>query len=307
FPTTVAGRQRGVGCGVLVVWRRVRRGAEGAPAAATAGALPRALPPVLPAPPDRHHAAAARRAPQAISGRRPRARRVRVRVRGRGRRAPLRRARAAAPAARRAALLRVRLRRLPAAPPPQQAEGQEAPAARAARARRQAQEPRGLHHVPVGVPAEAAAGPRVLPALHQVDQSREGRVQARRLQGRVAPVGAAQEQAGHELRDHGPRAALLLPARHPGQGGRPAARVPVRRRAQGHRRDRLLARVSGAGAGISKRVCVTNCERTLFDLDSFRYHVFSPLDICTTGISTGCVALRPLPRVDTCTDRNNID
>lgn len=182
--------------------------------------------------------------PFVSSGRRERARRVRLRVRGRGRRAPLRRARAAAPAARRPALLSVRLRRLPAAPPPQQAQAQEAAAhRRAARARRQAQEPRGLHHLPLGVPPQAAAGPRVLPAVHQVDEPREGCVQARRLQGRVAPVGPPQEQARHELRDHGPRAALLLPARHPGQGGRPAPGLPVRGRAQRHCRDRLLARV----------------------------------------------------------------
>lgn len=95
----------------------------------------------------------------------------------------------------------------------------------------------------MGVPAEAAAGPRVLPALHQVDEPREGRVQAGRLEGGVAALGPAQEQAGHELRDHGPRPALLLPARDPRQGGRPAPRLPVRGRAQGHRRDRLFVGV----------------------------------------------------------------
>lgn len=174
-----------------------------------------------------------------------RTRRVRLRVRRGRRRAPLRGARAPAAAARRPPLLGVRLRRVPATPPPQQAQAQEeATLRRAARAWRQAQEPRRFHHVPVGIPAQAAAGPRVLPALHQVDQPREGRVQAGGLEGGVAPVGAAQEQAGHELRDDGPRAALLLPARHPRQGGRPAARVPVRGRAQGYRRDRLLAGVS---------------------------------------------------------------
>lgn len=190
-----------------------------------------------------------------------RARGVRVRLRRRGRRAPLRRARAAAAAARRPALLRVRLRRLPAAPSPQQAQAQEEAAhRRASRAWRQAQEPRGLHHLPVGVPAEAAAGPRVLPALYQVDEPREGRVQAGGLEGGVAAVGPAQEQARHELRDDGARAALLLPARHPRQGGRPAPRVPVRGRAQGHRGDRLLARVerhvSAQGAVVSSYVTI---------------------------------------------------
>lgn len=85
-----------------------------------------------------------------------------------------------------------------------------------------------------------------------MDEPRERRVQAGRLEGGVAAVGVAQEQARHELRDDGPRAALLLPARHPRQGGRPAARVPVRGRAQGHCGDRLLAGVDGrAGAGGS--------------------------------------------------------
>lgn len=56
-------------------------------------------------------------------------------------------------------------------------------------------------------------------------------------------MGAAQEQAGYELRDDGSRAALLLPTRYPRQGGRSAPRVSVRRRAQGHSRDRLLAGV----------------------------------------------------------------
>lgn len=76
-----------------------------------------------------------------------------------------------------------------------------------------------------------------------MDEPRKGRVQAGGLEGGVEAVGAAQEQARYELRDDGPRAALLLPARHPGQSRRAAARVPVRGRAQGHRRDRLLAGV----------------------------------------------------------------
>lgn len=116
---------------------------------------------------------------------------------------------------------------------------QQAEEAKKAEARdgREEEEPRGLHHLLVGVPAEAAAGPRVLPPLHQVDQPRQGRLQARRLQGRVQVVGNAQEQAGHELRDDGPRAALLLPARHPRQSRRPAPRLSVRRCSKRHNRD----------------------------------------------------------------------
>jgi len=45
-------------------------------------------------------------------------------------------------------------------------------------------------------------------------------------------VGHAQEQARHELRDDGEGPQVLLPARDPGQGGRTAPRLPVRRRAQ---------------------------------------------------------------------------
>lgn len=35
-----------------------------------------------------------------------------------------------------------------------------------------------IHNLPVGVPAEVAAGQRVLPQVYQVDQQREGSVQA---------------------------------------------------------------------------------------------------------------------------------
>lgn len=89
----------------------------------------------------------------------------------------------------------------------------------------------------MGVPAQTAAGPRVLPPLHQVDQPRQGRLQARRLQGRVQVVGHAQEQAGHELRDNGPGLALLLPARNPRQSRRPAPGLSVRRCSKRHNRD----------------------------------------------------------------------
>jgi len=38
-----------------------------------------------------------------------------------------------------------------------------------------------------------------------VEQQGEGDLQAGGQQGGVPPLGPAQEQAGHELRDHGPR------------------------------------------------------------------------------------------------------
>jgi len=80
----------------------------------------------------------------------------------------------------------------------------------------------------MGVPAQAAPGQRVLSQVHQVGQPREGHLQAGGQQGGVPAVGAAQEQARHELRDHGPRSQVLLPEGYPGQGGRPEASVPVR-------------------------------------------------------------------------------
>ena len=46
-------------------------------------------------------------------------------------------------------------------------------------------------------------GPRVLSQVHQVEQPREGGVQAGRQQGGVPALGHAQEQARHELRDDG--------------------------------------------------------------------------------------------------------
>ena len=46
-------------------------------------------------------------------------------------------------------------------------------------------------------------GPRVLSQVHQVEQPREGGVQAGRQQGGVPALGHAQEQARHELWDHG--------------------------------------------------------------------------------------------------------
>ena len=43
----------------------------------------------------------------------------------------------------------------------------------------------------------------MLPQVHQVGQPVGGDLQAGGQQGRVSAVGHAQEQAGHELRDHG--------------------------------------------------------------------------------------------------------
>ena len=43
----------------------------------------------------------------------------------------------------------------------------------------------------------------MLPQVHQVGQPVGGNLQACGQQGSVSAVGHAQEQAGHELRDHG--------------------------------------------------------------------------------------------------------
>ncbi len=97
-----------------------------------------------------------------------------------------------------------------------------------------------------------------------MDEPWEGRLQARRLKGRVQAVGTAQEQAGHELRDHGQgievrtilhadtldrrpierlrdetynfcATQVLLPTGHLGQGWRAASCLSVRGRAQDRR------------------------------------------------------------------------
>ena len=47
-------------------------------------------------------------------------------------------------------------------------------------------------------------GQRLLPEVHKVGQQGEGHLQAGGQQGGVQALGAPQEQAGHELRDHGP-------------------------------------------------------------------------------------------------------
>ena len=59
------------------------------------------------------------------------------------------------------------------------------------------------HHLPLGVPAGPPPGQEHLPPLHQVDPEGEGHLQTGGLQGRLQAVGQTQEQAGHELRDHG--------------------------------------------------------------------------------------------------------
>jgi len=59
-------------------------------------------------------------------------------------------------------------------------------------------------------------------------------------------VGPPQEQARHELRDDGSRSQVLLPERHPGQGGRSETRLPVCRCSQDrrHRRGGVLRSLS---------------------------------------------------------------
>jgi len=61
------------------------------------------------------------------------------------------------------------------------------------------------HHVLVGIPASAAAELQLLSELHPMGRPRARHLQADQLEGRLASVGYPQEQAGHELRDHGPR------------------------------------------------------------------------------------------------------
>ena len=53
-------------------------------------------------------------------------------------------------------------------------------------------------------------GPRVLSEVHQMEQPREGGVQAGGQQGGVPAVGDAQEQARHELRDDGQGTEVIL-------------------------------------------------------------------------------------------------
>ncbi|CAG03708.1 unnamed protein product [Tetraodon nigroviridis] len=120
------------------------------------------------------------------------------------------------------------------------------------------------HHLPVGVPAGPPPGQEHLSQVHQVDPEGEGHLQAGGLQGRLQAVGQTQEQARHELRDHGTGAQVdthvhtllqcapaqpltpptltplqvLLPAGDPGQGRRSAAGLPVQGDAQEHRDHR---------------------------------------------------------------------
>ena len=61
----------------------------------------------------------------------------------------------------------------------------------------------------------------MLSKVHQMGKQREGNLQAGGQQGGLQAVGTPQEQAGHELRDHGESSEILLSERNPGQGGRP--------------------------------------------------------------------------------------
>lgn len=67
-----------------------------------------------------------------------------------------------------------------------------------------------------------------MPTVHQVDEPREGRLQAGGLQGGLAALGDAQKQARYELRDHGTRFEVLLPKGHLGEGGWAKVGLPVR-------------------------------------------------------------------------------
>ncbi len=49
----------------------------------------------------------------------------------------------------------------------------------------------------------------MLPEVHKVEQQGEGDLQAGGQQGGVPPLGTTQEQARHELRDHGPRSQVF--------------------------------------------------------------------------------------------------
>ena len=80
----------------------------------------------------------------------------------------------------------------------------------------------------MGVPPVAAPVPRQLSPPYQVAGQRQGGLQDRGQQGRLQAVGASQEQAGHELRDHGQSSQILLPEGNPGQGGRTETGLPVR-------------------------------------------------------------------------------
>lgn len=116
----------------------------------------------------------------------------------------------------------------------------------------------------MGVPAEAAAGQGVLPEVHQVDEQGEGSLQVGRLEGRLEAVGVAQEQAGHELRDDGQGAEVLLPEGDFGEGGRAEVGLPVRGRPEGHRGDRLYGGVT-AGSHDQSGVIVADCASARFN------------------------------------------
>lgn len=66
------------------------------------------------------------------------------------------------------------------------------------------------HHIPVGVLASAAAELQLLSKLHPMGRPRARHLQTHQLKGCLASVGHPQEQAGHELRDDGPRSEVRL-------------------------------------------------------------------------------------------------
>ena len=68
----------------------------------------------------------------------------------------------------------------------------------------------------------------MLSQVHQMGEQRERNFQVGGQQGGLPAVGAAQEQARHELRDNGASAEVLLPEGHPRQGRRSEAGLSVR-------------------------------------------------------------------------------
>jgi len=71
----------------------------------------------------------------------------------------------------------------------------------------------------VGVSAQPVADSIKLSKTHSLDWQRQRRVQDCGQQGGVQTVGSPQEQAWHELWDHGESSEILLSERNTGQGG----------------------------------------------------------------------------------------
>ena len=63
----------------------------------------------------------------------------------------------------------------------------------------------------MAVPAPTTPGLRIQSTIHQVDEQRNWRLQARRHEGRVSPVGPTQKQTRDELRNYGKSAQVGPP------------------------------------------------------------------------------------------------